>query len=140
MIVYLVSTGSYSDWDIHGIYSTREIAEQVRQRLIDLGEYEVNDVDEYAIDSARLDLRQRFSAESIPSSVEVGCCRWLRYGKGPTGVVKERKLAHWRTCDVVGSCLEVDVEAESQEHATKIAADKFREYAALTGWPGNLAT
>lgn len=136
--VFIVSTGSYSDWEIYGIYSTREKAEAVRLRLIEVSNESVNDVTAHPLDEPSLSGRQRFCVESLSSSIAVAACYWVPDGPAASGAVKERVLVALAPGTRPPTCLHIVVDADSRDHARKVAADKFREYAALTGWPGKV--
>lgn len=125
MKVYLVSTGDYSAWTIHGMFSTREVAEKCA-KLLD----EANGVEEWEVDA-------------LADRVKRGVSVWLAWS-GTHGVVDVDRVYNFGvdctqptgTVDWFpdhGDKMRVYVEATDEAHATKIAADKFREHVAMRG-------
>lgn len=128
MKVYLVSTGSYSDWSVRGLFSTREIAEKCKAMLED-----ANDVEEWELDAL---------ADRVARGVKV----WMVWSKD--GGVVDVAYAYDNGIDTLvkpehtgkvvwfpdhGDKMRIYVEATDEAHATKIASDKFREHVAMRG-------
>lgn len=125
MKVYMVSTGSYSDWTVRGLFSTLEIAQKCAAMLGD-----DSGVEEWEIDA-------------LTDRVRRGVSVWIVWSKTGGGVDVERAHDVGVECTesvgVVdwfpdnGDRMRVYVEATDVAHAIKIAADKFRESVAMRG-------
>jgi hypothetical protein len=116
--VFLVSSGSYSDWSIEGIFSTRELAERFKAQV-----GYANDVSELVMDEWLLqDGDAVFAVRTHPGDVvDIASVEPATpVGIGGTEVV--------RFHNGVRHCL---VAARNTEHAIKIAADKFRQHIAM---------
>lgn len=130
MKVYLVSTGSYSDWSVRGLFSTRAVAEKCTALLED-----ANDVEEWELDAL---------ADRVTRGVKV----WLVWSKEGGVVDVDPDRTYDNGVDSLGGRenigsvdwfpnhgdkMRIYVEATDEAHATKIAADKFREHVAMRG-------
>ena len=126
--VYLVSTGSYSDWSVRGLFSARETAEKCKALLEDS-----NNVEEWELDAL---------ADRVARGVTV----WLVWSKEGGVVDVSHTYANGFDCLCGGEAMgrvawfpdhgdkmRVYVEATDEAHATKIAADKFREHVVMRG-------
>ena len=113
--VFAVSSGSYSDYRVLAVFSTRRQAEGWVPFCED------SFVEEFAIDPEEVptpDLRC-FRVWSAADKLTVDRVEVMRRGMGLFGV------------EDIGSKVVVSVYARDVDHATKIAADRFREAKAL---------
>lgn len=129
MKVYIVSTGSYSDWMILGIYSTQEKAEKAR------ADYNAeNDIKEYAVDEF----------PQIPDGLRPYCVIMTCVGgvlERPTQAVPAA-VGRWRDEWVPYSISKAPekqavlfcVWARDEEHAVKIANDRRAQLIATGEW------
>jgi len=120
--VYVVTAGSYSDYHIFGIYSTREIAETYQKSIGD-----ANDIEEYELDSMRVSRiekgEQYYRVEMFAKDAKVTHIRMC----DPLDWHDEERKRHisiypnglWR------NQTEIYFEhwAKSEEHAVKIASE-----------------
>lgn len=123
MNVFLVSTGREPDLDIYGAYSTKEKAEEIRNRLIELGEHYC-DVDELAVDTNTPPECIRYEVYSRIRSADVAY--YVAYYNdhscdGPTGSGFSVRM-------ISGDRMAVTVWAHSAKHAVEIAADMFSKH------------
>ena len=112
--VFAVSSGSYSDYRVLAVFSTRRQAEGWVSFCED------SFVEEFALDPEEVptpDLRC-FRIRSAADKLTVDRVEVMR-GMGMFGV------------EDIGSKVVVNVYARDVDHATKIAADRFREAKAL---------
>lgn len=122
--VYLVWQGSYSDASVVGVFSTKDAA----NKLAAMDPYDTH-VEEFEIDAMK-------------DYAERGLKQHLAWSKGMT-VEVEDVFEFSRLCPPAESDLDVckhkngqmfvHVMARDEEHAIKIAADKFRGFLALNG-------
>ena len=128
--VYLVSTGSYSDWSVRGLFSTREIAEKCKALLED-----ANDVEEWELDALADRVARGFHVWMVWSKdggvVDVDQDR--AYDNGIDTFAGREHIGKVEWFPDNGDKMRVYVEAADEAHATKIAADKFREHVAMRG-------
>lgn len=116
--IYLVSTGSYSDWSIVGLFTKHEDAEELR-KLLD----ESNDVEVWELDKHLPKNGTPFYVRSLPNSIEIA-----EVSSEATSGYSWREAGHVIPTAISG--YHITVIARDPSHAAKIAADKFREYKA----------
>ena len=130
MKVYLVSTGDYSAWTIHRLFSTREVAEKCKALLED-----ANDVEEWELDALADRVSRGVKVWMVWSKeggvVDVNPDRTYDNGIDSLGGREHIGSVDWFPDN--GDKMRVYVEATDEAHATKIAADKFREHVAMRG-------
>ncbi len=121
--VYIVTSGDYSDYHICAASLDKKRAEILAEKYTD--RYDEATVEEYELDE--------FFEEAIQGYFWYWC--WCKIENGMFGQVGVRQLDSYGT-DVVGKVVKslrheqlfVDVLAENDEHARKIAAEKFATY------------
>jgi hypothetical protein len=129
-IIYLVSTGSYSDYSIVGAFSTREKAEAF------VAVCEGSRIEEVPIDNMPTDGRTPWMVWTQRGVLDIGHASRREWGSlidvGQVTVIyghlsyEERPIAE--------RAMSVDVMAHDEQHAIKIAADRFREHFAVHGY------
>lgn len=125
--VYLVTSGEYSDYSIDAVFSTREKAERYIQR--EPPEFGEARVEEFEVDGQHLDTRLHYRVDSRLDSIEVGevlACD----GEEEVRRVERRVCKFWAAQGRPATTLRVFVMADDVRHATKIAADLFRQFVA----------
>lgn len=130
--VYVVSTGEYSDWSIECICSTREkaqlVVDQIKKESKVYGGYpEPNDIDEYELDF-------------FPDGIKAGLNLYGVTGDLDFKTVGVSPEVVRYACDKVVVCglpgkerFSVDVYARDEDHAKKIALEKFIQWKAEGG-------
>jgi hypothetical protein len=122
--VYVVTDGEYSDYRIVAIFSKLTNAEALVEKL-SLDQYNRPRVETWVMDSYDPHEVNCYLVHSRPHSIEVASCKlwqsWVTDATVEPSYDREIILTQVLAADV--------------EHATKIAADRFREYVAINGWP-----
>lgn len=127
MKVFILTAGSYSDYHIHSVWSTKELAQQAQQRIYDPdGEVKI-----YELDSERtriLSNRERlFTVFMKRDGTVIHVYDWICYDK-IEAVPSEPGFHHFKTfyrSEFVWNGI-----ATSQEHAIKICNEKRIQYLA----------
>ena len=121
--VYIVTSGSYSDYHICAASLDKEHAELLAEKYTD--SYDDAEVEEYELDEFFEEAKRGYFWYWCECNVKNGMFGQVEvkqvasYGSGVVGkVVKSFRRDH----------LYVDVLAENDEHARKIAAEKFATY------------
>lgn len=141
--IYLAWSGAYSDRGVIGAFTDRSMAEAIAKSV----DPEDGRVSELLVDDPKLVPVATEAAKHVPPmplwrcesdtrSIEVSYARTnagIYSDEPPVGTVSPAGMTR-------GAHLLVTVFARDEDHATKIAADKFREFAALTGWPGKVGS
>jgi hypothetical protein len=124
--VYMVSDGSYSDYSVLGIYSTRELAERARE-VLNAG----NDIEEMELDAI---------PETPPgllawwvNMAENGDIKQGPHRQGPTDGHETRWRIQFGYADVAPTAF-FTLWARDADHAIKIAADKRRGLMVTGEW------
>lgn len=124
--VYLVSSGIYSDYSVHGIYSTRKRAE-ARSRLV----RDANEVQEFILDEGIEAVNQGLNSWLVhfyeDGSTSPFQSDW-EFSNSITGRVKD--LRKTKQHGQPRAEFTVYVMARDEAHALKIAQDKRAEYLA----------
>lgn len=131
--VYIVSSGSYSDYYIEAVFDSREKAEGY---IASFGKYDndFNDIEEYDLNpEIRIRGREGMFAYVVRlnENFEIKNCYAKEYVES---------LADERKCEydtIYKGVLKCHVWARDEKHAIKIAVDRAREIKATVGW-GNL--
>lgn len=141
MRIYLAWSGCYSDKGVVGAFTDRAMAEAIAKAVDPedgrIQEIEVDDPKLLPVATEAAKHRPAmplWRCESDTRSIEVRTARsnaGLYGDEPPVGTVAPATMTF-------GSHLLVTVFARDEDHATKIAADKFREFAAITGWPAQV--
>ena len=121
--VYIVTSGSYSDYHICAASLDKEHAELLAEKYTD--SYDDAEVEEYELDEFFEEAKRGYFWYWCTCQIE----------NGMFGQVRIRKMDSYET-GAVGKVtkafrreqLHVDVLAENDEHARKIAAEKFATY------------
>lgn len=126
MKVYIVTSGSYSDYSIRGVFLDRTRAEALVAYL--------NDEDTRWLDAAGI---EEFEADQ-PVPDKPGWSAWANVGVAISDVRRTELTPDdrdWKQAVVrwTDGSLHVNVLAVDAAHAVKIAADKFREFIANGG-------
>lgn len=122
--VYLVWQGSYSDASVVGVFSTEEAADKLAAMdFLDthVEEFEIDAMKDFA--ERGLSVYQAWSR--VGPSIEVSSV----YKRSLLCQPDERELSV--KLAMAGTQMAVNVMARDEEHAIKIAADKFREFKAV---------
>ena len=121
--VYLVSSGSYSDWCLLGIYSTRELAEKRAALLPD-----ANDIEERELDQDSELIERGFAAWDVTFYRDGRVCP---HQEESFDRAREARVWDFRTVDWHSEWEFIfAVFARDEAHALKIAQDKRAEYLA----------
>lgn len=132
--VYLISSGSYSDYSVHAAFTTREAAEKMlplyNRSSMDDSFIEERDLDpefpEFTRDGMRPYVCRVVLDSGEISQVYQAYLEDFRVGAGPIADVKKAENGKWERYPA----LRVTAWARDKEHMAKIAADKRREYIA----------
>lgn len=117
MIVYVVTSGEYSDYRVEGIYSTRELAELAAATITD-----ANEIEEYELDVAADKLRQGFNPYCVTFDTDWRSAATIRSVKlAGLGIESSPAVHEWRV-------LHVYCWAKDEAHAAKIANEKRAAY------------
>lgn len=124
MKVYLVSTGSYSDYSVRAICSTKEKAEIVRQAIAKGYSYDdANDIQEFELDE-------------VFDIIDRGMSIWMVAWRGDYENVRADKFSPdfgaegIRETHCGPKAYTILVEARDEDHAKKIALEKWIVYKA----------
>ena len=123
--VFLVSQGCYSDYRVVGLFSDEAVAKKMAALHPD-GKVEEFTLDCYK-DFAEAGLKRFLVYSKQGGSVEVA----EAYLESPLPEVDDGVVACRGASLAIGTWMTVYVQARDSEHATKIAADKFREFKAV---------
>ncbi len=129
-LVYLVESGSYSDYHVVGVYSTRENAQLVAEKI-------GGDVAERPLDLAADELRKGFTTWQV-----------LMDRTGAAHLVRRQEFSDYRLDNEahvwrkgtpmlpmnLPDCLSVTCLARSERHAIKIANEKRTQMIAQGDW------
>ena len=136
-VVYVLTSGSYSDYGIVGIFSTKENAEEFKLRVKD---HDYNDIAEMELDAMLPQLR----AGMIPWSILMLRDGSLERPVEPCAVDRfnvDRSLGIWRRTQApaykgkgIPDALWGNVMALSAKHAVKIASEKRAQLIASGEW------
>lgn len=131
--MYVVTTGSYSDYGIFGIFSTREKAEEVRQWLADS-----NDVEEWEVDNDKgvrpghhvYDVR--ILKDGTVVEVRKSLFGAYHYYNDSDGApTNQLQVEYW----LHEPAATARVYAESEQHAIKVANERRTMAIANNTWP-----
>ena len=132
MTLYVVTEGSYSDYHIIGIYSTKEKAEKVKLYHSTL--YETPDIEEYEMDDIPEDIedvREYYHVTYRDRQYGEGywaCCRYTEVGK------ENIKDCPYELDIRIPLYFRIDIPCDrvkDERHAIKIAQDKLAEIKAM---------
>jgi hypothetical protein len=136
--VYAVSSGSYSDYKVNAIFSTKELAEEFKS-LVPNPEY--NDIEEYDLDPLTTDLIKRgYSVWTIHMLID-GAVESAE--KAGTGLYSVTHTGHylWRRTRApaykgkgIPDILQSDVWAKTQQAAIKIVNEHRTQLIANGDW------
>ncbi len=138
--VYLVTTGSYSDYDVVAVFDDKELADEFRQRFNYLG----NDLEEYALNPAVQELRAGKVVWEVDIAHDGTVARVARSSSRWIGSMEAHILGYdhdanewawwWKDTKSYG-CLNVQCWARDEEHAIKIANEQRAIWLANGKWP-----
>lgn len=135
--IYAVSTGTYSDYGIVAVFSTKEKAEEF-MKFVPSEDY--NDIETYELDpDVAAQIREGYSpyyvlmlrdgtTETIHRH-EVGM-----YSVGSSAWIHRRSTLPSRVTPRLPDCIVVHAMAKSEEHAVKIANEKRVQFIANGEW------
>lgn len=137
MKIYVVTTGSYSDYSINSMFSTRELAEQYTK-----GIYEANDVEEYELDEFKEQMRDGFCWWLVIMLKDGSVYRSEPSGWEKPSYVKDGESIHVGFIDysflgfhmVTGVVLEVYCKSDTKERAIKITNEIRTRLIAMNEW------
>ena len=116
--VYVVTNGSYSEYAIEGIFSTRELAEAYVQKA------KRGTIEEWVVDEQQDVIQRPYWQVNV--ALPSGEISALNFREQPTAIVRPHQRA-----DVYGerSLNRIKVLSYvSLEHARKVAVEKYQEY------------
>lgn len=141
--IYVLTQGSYSDYSIVGIFSTRQKAEEFRT-LVKPGYDGYNDLEEWTLDpDAPEKIRHGYSIWNVTmlrdGTVEDSSVRDLDYYNVSRALdppyIWERAKAPYYRGKGVPNCLDAAVWAKSRTHAIKIVNEYRAQFIANNKWP-----
>lgn len=125
--VYIVQCGDYSDRHVAAVFSTKDLADEAARTMF-------GDVDEFDVDPEFVRRNEGvviFDVYSMANSVEVdrvsACPHSLFTDYAEHASLQE--VSKWASGVLATKCFAMD-----EAHATKIAADRFRQHVAERGW------
>ena len=127
--IYIVTSGSYSDYGIHGAFLNKEKAQAYCDYHNECNpgyhDAEVEEWEEEVIPEEKW-----YTVQSKMNSIEVEQVRHTDKSPASRNMVGHWSYS-WKTEELPNITYHVDVVADNPDHAKKIAADLFREYKAL---------
>ncbi len=131
--VYVVTSGSYSDYGIDAIFTTMELAQAFIDSFNkDKGYNDFNDIDEWDLDPHEIDLKAHRKAYDLRMNKE-GQVTGLENSDSTYGHRNNSSISF--TIDKVW--MNVYCYADNEEHAVKIANEKRTQILALNRWGEN---
>lgn len=138
MKVYVIEQGSYSDYRVVGVFSTREYAEQIAARINAADHYEEATVEEWPLDPGVAELNQGMkkhivwmrkdgAVERVEAIEEVTGADTFREWERETAPAYLTKGPN---------VLQASVWATDATHAVKIANERRIQMLALNTWKG----
>ena len=124
MKVFIVTSGSYSDYQIEAVFSTKEKAEEyIQNACID----DVNDIEEYEMDEQveRKNAVYRCSVNILTSEIKV----LGRYDDGYN--TKRKDEIYFRKYWTDGGYVDFYIETDTLDKAKKITAERWQQVRAL---------
>jgi hypothetical protein len=141
--VFVIEKGSYSDYRVVGVFTTRANAESVCAAINATESYEEATIAEWPLDPAVADLAQGFKVYNVQmhkdgrvERVQLEAC-WT-YDIGGRVHEWEREEAPAYRGKGLPNLLQVECWARDEEHAIKIANDHRIQRLALGQWKGKL--
>jgi hypothetical protein len=139
-IVFAVNSGSYSDYSVRALFSTREKAEAFMAAVPD-GDY--NDIQEFELDPPAADMLRRGYAVWYVTMLRDGTAEAVvrrdasLYAVTSVGdvVLWERTKAPAYKGKGIPDALRIDVWAKDEKSAIKIANEKRAQFIAEGKWP-----
>ena len=124
MKAYIVTSGSYSDYQIEAVFSTKEKAEEYIQNTCT---DDVNDIEEYEMDEQveRKNAVYRCSVNILTSEINVESRHNNEYG------TKRKDEMRFRKNCVDGGYVDFDIETDTLDKAKKITAERWQQVRAL---------
>jgi hypothetical protein len=126
MKIYVVTSGSYSDYSISDVFSTKEKA----QAYIDAYGGGYNHIEDYELDPEYKTAKPGYARYSVTMDRDGNVSRNTRCTA--IGLVDEEDELYWNRWNNVFQCT---VEAKSDVHAVKIVNEKRTQYIAEKGMP-----
>lgn len=131
--IYVVTSGSYSDYGIEGVFTERELAQSFIDAFVN--PYEGMDIEEWPLDPHRNDLMKKRkvflvsidkegNADALPQSRSPYLLNKEEYGFPPGISFRDNKKIMNCVCF-----------ANDDKHAIKIANEKRIQFLALNKWP-----
>lgn len=118
--VYIVTSGTYSDYQVESIYSTEEKAKEAIETLIKLVANSDYSIDEYTLDKINLPKYMYFAY--VPEDKTLSCWGYLRDFQGTNGDIQVR---HYKSKE------RIDIRVaftENYDGMVKSAWDKLAQY------------
>lgn len=137
--LYVVTSGSYSDYRIEAIFSSKKLAKKYMHIESVINKYpDFNDIREYELNPVHgFDYRKLYK-EITPFKVKMASDY-----KADIELIPKDKISSWiGECESYyiqfeGTCYTFWMLAKNEKSAIKIATDKLRQIIATVGW-GNL--
>lgn len=140
--VWVIERGEYSDYSVVGVFSSRENAERVAQRinaseyaysLAEVAEWQLNPgVD--ALNSGLSRFRVLMLRDGTTEDVRRDDDPWSGFSLASTFHLWERSEAPAYVGENIGDVLAADVWAEDEQHAVKIANERRVQMIASGEW------
>lgn len=135
--LYAVSRGSYSDYGVVAIFSTKEKAEEY---MLFVPSDDYNDIETYELDPGVVDkIRKGYSPWFVimlrdGTTEEVRRQEVSSYSIGSSAWIHRRSTLPSRVQHSLPDCIVVHTMAKSEEHAVKIANEKRVQFIANGEW------
>jgi hypothetical protein len=129
--IFVITSGSYSGYQILGVYTDRALAEAVvASRASAPHNGDDPRIEEFEANAPVANAMATFWVRSCPGSIAVQSARFEDAPREALGKVS--RYAEIVFVSGANDWLSVHVQARDAQHAVKIAADLFREFVATT--------
>jgi hypothetical protein len=134
MIVYIVTHGSYSDYGLEGVFSSREKAQEYIDHETKDNEYsEFNDILEVEVDNV-YNLKVRDNYKHYTINIDIDGNIWTDIGGYSWFDLTNKRLYNHFYTIYRDNSIFFNIVTKDKEHAIKIANDKRAELIALNQW------
>lgn len=131
--VYVVTSGSYSDYSINAVFSTREKAERYIDLFCAKNGYDEAGIEEWELDPYEKEMREGIRAYMVHMD-EDGNVTSLRLSGAPIGESSFVRLPD-NIANYSGNRFYGSIHARDEEHAVKIANERRLMLLAQPGFP-----
>ena len=123
--VYLITTGSYSDYTVRAVTESKERAIALRDLFSKYGDY--TDIEEFILDEARPEQRRQYSIKFVNGMPRVMSFDPTPGNDAPTVIGPYQAIWGSEGGNEIIFC---EVLALDEDHALKIAEDEYARYKA----------